>query len=219
MHGVGAASCASPCCARRFCGNVAPPTFNTVSNRLRVTFVSDSSVGAQGFSARYRAVTPAESESPMPGHCQGPSGLGTASRDGRVPGGTPRQPGCLWLRAESCAWDEHLCDQGLCLQLGFVCDGFHDCKDRSDEANCSLKHKGGWDRPLPAAPSPSRTWGVGRWRAGRGAGVNLVCLCVPAECGGPLTTLEGQLSTPNHPQPYPHQQVREGDLWEQGEDG
>lgn len=41
-----------------------PPTFNTDSNRLRVTFVSDSSVGAQGFSARYRAVAPAESESP-----------------------------------------------------------------------------------------------------------------------------------------------------------
>lgn len=67
---------------------MAPPTFNTVSNRLRVTFVSDSSVGAQGFSARYRAVTPAESESPMPGHCQGHSGLGTASREGRVPAGT-----------------------------------------------------------------------------------------------------------------------------------
>ncbi|XP_058713057.1 membrane frizzled-related protein [Poecile atricapillus] len=116
----------------RFCGNVPPPTFNTDSNRLRVTFVSDSSVGAQGFSARYRAVAPAE---------------------------------------KSCAWDEHLCDQGLCLQLGFVCDGFHDCTDRSDEANCSLKHK------------------------------------VSPECGGPLTALEGHLSTPNHPQPYPHQQL------------
>ncbi|XP_030146972.4 membrane frizzled-related protein [Taeniopygia guttata] len=113
----------------RFCGNVPPPTFNSDSNRLRVTFVSDSSVGAQGFSARYRAVGPAE---------------------------------------KSCAWDEHLCDRGLCLQPGFVCDGFHDCGDRSDEANCSLKHK---------------------------------------ECGGPLTALEGHLSTPQHPQPYPHQQL------------
>lgn len=43
-------------------------------------------------------------------------------------------------------------------------------------------------------------------------------MCVPAECGGPLTALEGRLSTPNHPQPYPHQQVREGILWERGED-
>ncbi|XP_071625041.1 membrane frizzled-related protein [Heliangelus exortis] len=113
----------------RFCGNVAPPTFNTNSNHLRVTFVSDSSVGAPGFSAHYRAVLPTE---------------------------------------RTCAWDEHLCDQGLCLHLGFVCDGFHDCRDRSDEANCSLKHK---------------------------------------ECGGPLTALEGHFSTPNHPQPYPHQQL------------
>lgn len=46
-----------------------------------------------------------------------------------------------------------------------------------------------------------------------------MCLCVPAECGGPLAALEGHLFTPNHPQPYPHQQVREGVLWEQGEGG
>ncbi|XP_049656762.1 membrane frizzled-related protein isoform X3 [Accipiter gentilis] len=63
---------------------------------------STGSVGAPGFSARYRAVAPSE---------------------------------------KSCAWDEHFCDQGLCLHLGFVCDGFHDCTDKSDEANCSLKHK------------------------------------------------------------------------------
>eukprot|EP00076_Gallus_gallus_P007495 XP_003642649.2 membrane frizzled-related protein [Gallus gallus] len=113
----------------RFCGSVVPPTFNSISNRLRVTFVSDGSVGAPGFSARYRAVAPSE---------------------------------------KSCAWDEHFCDHGLCIHLGFVCDGFHDCEDRSDEANCSVKHK---------------------------------------ECGGPLTALEGHLSTPSHPQPYPHQQL------------
>lgn len=46
----------------RFCGSVAPPTLNTNTSRLRVTFVSDGSVGARGFSARYRAIAPNESE-------------------------------------------------------------------------------------------------------------------------------------------------------------
>ncbi|XP_065426288.1 membrane frizzled-related protein isoform X3 [Chrysemys picta bellii] len=113
----------------RFCGDVAPPTINTNSNRLRVTFVSDNSVGALGFTAHYRAILPSD---------------------------------------KSCAWDEFFCDQGLCLRLGLVCDGFHDCTDKSDEANCSSRHK---------------------------------------ECGGSLTSLEGQFSTPSHPQPYPHQQL------------
>ncbi|KFP15624.1 Membrane frizzled-related protein, partial [Egretta garzetta] len=54
------ASSVAPFRAHRFCGNVVPPTFNTNSNHLRVTFVSDSSVGAPGFSARYRAVAPSE---------------------------------------------------------------------------------------------------------------------------------------------------------------
>ncbi|XP_017593853.1 PREDICTED: membrane frizzled-related protein [Corvus brachyrhynchos] len=81
---------------------------------------------------------------------------------------TAASPG-VWLRAESCAWDEHLCDQGLCLQPGFVCDGFHDCTDKSDEANCSLKHRGGRDRPHlqpPAPAAPGGEWGGGGRREG-----------------------------------------------------
>ncbi|NXS23156.1 MFRP protein, partial [Mystacornis crossleyi] len=91
----------------RFCGSVPPPTFNSNSNRLRVTFVSDGSVGAQGFSARYRAVPPAESESPSPGHCQGPSLLAGRGENRRGGEGARWSPP-PWLLAESCAWDEHL---------------------------------------------------------------------------------------------------------------
>ncbi|XP_019365811.1 PREDICTED: membrane frizzled-related protein [Gavialis gangeticus] len=120
---------APPGSAARFCGSVAPPTLNTNTSRLRVTFMSDGSVSARGFSARYRAIAPSE---------------------------------------KSCAWDEFPCDAGRCLPLGSVCDGFHDCADHGDEADCSHK---------------------------------------PRECGGALTSLEGQISTPNHPRPYPHQQL------------
>ncbi|CAI5795293.1 frizzled-related [Podarcis lilfordi] len=78
-----------------------------------------------------------------------------------------------WYRAvlpseKNCSWDEFLCDQGLCLHSAYVCDGYHDCHDKRDEANCSTKHKG---------------------------------------CGGTLTSMEGQLFSPNYPQPYPHLQL------------
>ncbi|KAJ0063491.1 hypothetical protein NL108_002642, partial [Boleophthalmus pectinirostris] len=42
----------------RFCGNVAPPTVNTNSSTVWVTFHSDSSISGSGFSAQYRAVLP-----------------------------------------------------------------------------------------------------------------------------------------------------------------
>ncbi|KAJ6650250.1 hypothetical protein lerEdw1_013465 [Lerista edwardsae] len=78
-----------------------------------------------------------------------------------------------WYRAiapseKNCSWDELLCDQGLCLFSAFVCDGYPDCTDKRDEANCSQKHN---------------------------------------ECGGTLTGLEGQLFSPNYPQPYPPLQL------------
>ncbi|XP_078055284.1 membrane frizzled-related protein [Mustelus asterias] len=44
----------------RLCGNAAPPTVNTNTSRLRVSFVSDTSVGGQGFTARYWIITPSE---------------------------------------------------------------------------------------------------------------------------------------------------------------
>ncbi|KAI4815576.1 membrane frizzled-related protein [Pseudochaenichthys georgianus] len=113
----------------RFCGNVAPPTVNTNSSTVWVTFHSDGSIAGSGFTAQYRAI--------QPGH-------------------------------KSCSREEFMCDRGRCLLPVSICDGHINCHDQTDEANCSHKHK---------------------------------------ECGGPKTGPYGYLSSPNHPRPYPHQQL------------
>ncbi|XP_023256316.1 membrane frizzled-related protein [Seriola lalandi dorsalis] len=113
----------------RFCGNVAPPTVNTNSSTVWVTFRSDGSIAGTGFTAQYRAI--------LPGH-------------------------------KSCSREEFMCDSGRCLLPVSVCDGHPNCHDQTDEANCSHKHK---------------------------------------ECGGQKTGPYGYLSSPNHPKPYPHQQL------------
>ncbi|XP_063350069.1 membrane frizzled-related protein isoform X1 [Pelmatolapia mariae] len=113
----------------RFCGNVAPPTVNTNSSTVWVTFHSDGSIAGNGFTAQYRAV--------LPGH-------------------------------KSCSREEFMCDSGRCLLPVSVCDGHPNCHDQMDEANCSHKHK---------------------------------------ECGGQKIGPYGYLASPNHPGPYPHQQL------------
>ncbi|XP_029026253.1 membrane frizzled-related protein [Betta splendens] len=86
----------------RFCGNVAPPTVNTNSSTVWVTFRSDGSIAGNGFSAQYRVL--------LPEH-------------------------------KSCSREEFMCDGGRCLLPVSLCDGQPNCRDRTDEANCSLKHK------------------------------------------------------------------------------
>ncbi|TWW76690.1 membrane frizzled-related protein isoform X1 [Takifugu flavidus] len=41
----------------------------------------------------------------------------------------------------SCSRDEFLCDSSRCLLPGALCDGHPHCQDRTDETNCSHKHK------------------------------------------------------------------------------
>ncbi|XP_042150865.1 membrane frizzled-related protein [Oncorhynchus tshawytscha] len=118
-----------PSVVTRFCGNVAPPTVNTNSSTVWVTFRSDGSIGGRGFTAQYHAITPEQ---------------------------------------KSCSREEFMCDHGRCVLPVSVCDGQPHCHDLSDEANCSHKHK---------------------------------------ECGGQKTGPYGYLATPNHPKPYPHQQL------------
>ncbi|CAB1347702.1 unnamed protein product [Coregonus sp. 'balchen'] len=111
------------------CGNVAPPTVNTNSSTVWVTFRSDGSIGGSGFTAQYHAITPEQ---------------------------------------KSCSREEFMCDHGRCILPVSVCDGQPNCHDHSDEANCSHKHK---------------------------------------DCGGQKTGPYGYLASPNHPKPYPHQQL------------
>ena len=77
-----------------------PPTFNSISNRLRVTFVSDGSVGAPGFSARYRAVAPSESEYTMWGGPKIPLGMGKGMGMGMDVG-----MGMVWVWVWTWVWE------------------------------------------------------------------------------------------------------------------
>ncbi|XP_077397266.1 membrane frizzled-related protein isoform X2 [Festucalex cinctus] len=113
----------------RFCGAVAPPTVNTNSSTVWVTFHSDGSIAGNGFTAQYRTL--------LPGH-------------------------------KSCSRDEFMCDSSRCLLPVSVCDGHPNCHDQKDEANCSHTN---------------------------------------SDCGGQKVGPLGSLASPNHPRPYPHQQV------------
>lgn len=113
----------------RFCGNVAPPTINTNSSTVWVSFRSDSSISGNGFTAQYKTI--------LPEH-------------------------------KSCSRDEFMCDSGRCLLPVSVCDGHPHCNDQTDEDNCSHKH---------------------------------------SDCGGQKTGPNGFITSPNHPLPYPHQQL------------
>lgn len=121
----------------RFCGSVAPPTVNTNSSTVWVTFHSDGSIAGGGFSAQYRAVLPGQSQ------CHVCNKLIVISK----PTKNLHLSVCLCVRGvfvwlESCSREEFMCDRGRCLLPVSVCDGHPNCQDQSDEANCSHKHKG-----------------------------------------------------------------------------
>ena len=36
-----------------------------------------------------------------------------------------------------CPSTKFKCSNGLCISTAYVCDGYNDCRDNSDESNCS----------------------------------------------------------------------------------
>ncbi|XP_049630616.1 low-density lipoprotein receptor-related protein 8 isoform X4 [Suncus etruscus] len=53
-------------------------------------------------------------------------------------GGSPKATATATARPAACAEAQFACRSGECVHLGWRCDGDHDCKDKSDEADCPL---------------------------------------------------------------------------------
>ncbi|KAF2976922.1 hypothetical protein EK904_014077, partial [Melospiza melodia maxima] len=50
------------------------------------------------------------------------------------------KPNILFAEAHQCRNDEFSCSSGMCIRLSWMCDGDNDCRDWSDEANCTVSH-------------------------------------------------------------------------------
>lgn len=101
--------------------------------------------------------------------------LGSSRTRGGSPGGEgcPHTSACgLPAEAHQCRSDEHSCSSGLCIRSSWVCDGDNDCRDWSDEANCTGQCFGlpakrslsvGWLALQPRLPAESRPQETGLW--------------------------------------------------------
>lgn len=57
---------------------------------------------------------------------------------------------CLFADAHQCRSDEFSCSSGMCIRLSWMCDGDNDCRDWSDEANCTGKRFDVFNNLLPS---------------------------------------------------------------------
>ncbi|XP_054465481.1 suppressor of tumorigenicity 14 protein homolog [Anoplopoma fimbria] len=117
---------------QRMCGR--KPNGNVVtsrSNKMTITFNSDSTFVDQGFTAEYEAFVP---NNPCPGRFQCTSNLcinKTLQCDGwNDCGDGSDEDGC------KCEAIQMKCRNGRCKPKFWECDGFDDCGDDTDEENC-----------------------------------------------------------------------------------
>lgn len=123
---------------QRLCGKKPESTVVTSrSNKMTITFNSDSSYVNQGFTAEYEAFVPTN---PCPGRFQCTNNLcinKTLQCDGwNDCGDDSDEDNC------TCEASQMKCGNGRCKPQFWKCDGFDDCGDDTDEKNC-LKCKPG----------------------------------------------------------------------------